>query len=137
MIAYYGHDVQDVTTWVTVDASKYYQVLKPLAYQVLQHGNNLEFIAKNDLISMSISGVLNSIAVLYKIDTKSMTGQLVAEYMRVLQRSYPYWVYDNGSYLLVAAPSGDWFSKMLGDEDTNGLEAYAEGRGISINWDPE
>ena len=137
MKAYYGHDVVDVTLWITAKLPKYYSVVKPLAYQLLKHEGNLDFIAKNDLISMSISSKINSINALYFIDRKSTLGQLLEEYMQLKGRSYPYWVLVTNEYLLIASPAGDWFSKMLGDEDTDGLEAYGTSRGISIDWNPD
>ena len=155
MKALYNHDVTDVSDWVTDEHKRveYYDVVKPLAYKILEATEDMEYLAYSRLVSKSISFLLDDIKQLYLIDRASVTGQMLDEYMHLQGREYPYWVYTDDDYMLIAAAYGtydstndgikfmnqvprDWFAAMIGDPDTDKLEEYAGGRGVTFEWTP-
>lgn len=156
MKAWYGHDVTDVSDWVTDEHNrvKYYDVVKPLAYQVLEATEDMKRLAYLELVSQQVSFTIDDIKQLYLIDRASVTGQVLDEYMYLQGREYPYWVYADDDYLLIIASygtyestndgikfinkvPGDWFAAMIGDDTTDKLEAYAESRGVTFDWTRE
>jgi hypothetical protein len=153
MKALYSHDVTDVSDWVTDEHNrvKYYDVVKPLAYQMLEATEDMKRLAYLELISQQISFILDDIKQLYLIDRASVTGQVLDEYMHLQGREYPYWVYADDDYMLIAAVYGycestndgikfinkvpdNWFAAMIGDDTTDKLEVYAGGRGVTFDW---